>query len=153
MLSAAQNTGTHTSTLSDSDGKIIARIQIMGETVLTNGKDISGNLGSKTTYGDKSPIIENVSDSTLNFGDGNIVNQNHQTIIDKLSDLKKEVITNANLTSGQKNQAIGDIETIRSQLGKETPNKNIIKEAWTGLKGFLGDIKTIIEIGKCLAYS
>lgn len=49
-------------------GEKTCRVKIVGETVLINGKDISGNLGSKTTYGNNSPIIE---------GNGNIVNSNN----------------------------------------------------------------------------
>lgn len=42
-------------------------IKIMGDTILVGGKDITGNLGSKTTSGDYSPIVENNS-GTFNNG-------------------------------------------------------------------------------------
>ncbi len=42
-------------------------IKIMGETILVGGKDITGNLGSKTTTGDYSPIVEN-NGGTFNNG-------------------------------------------------------------------------------------
>ncbi len=44
-------------------------IKIMGKTVLLDGKDITGNLGSKITHGNNSPIIENVDNSEIAVGD------------------------------------------------------------------------------------
>lgn len=38
-----------------------------GKVILINGKDISGNLGSKITHGDKSHIIDNISNSEINI--------------------------------------------------------------------------------------
>ncbi len=35
---------------------------------MLNGIDISGNLGSKTTHGDNSPIIEDVQNSQITTG-------------------------------------------------------------------------------------
>jgi hypothetical protein len=64
---------------------------------LLNGKDITGNLGSKTTYGSNSPIIdkgnvtygsnspvlENVKDSAVGVGSGNKVeNRGHNYTFD-----------------------------------------------------------------------
>ena len=46
------------------DGRLIP-IEVMGESILINGKDISGNLGSKTTQGANSPIIEDVTGSQI----------------------------------------------------------------------------------------
>lgn len=46
------------------------KITVMGGmTVLIDGIDISGNLGSKTTHGNNSPIIEDVRDSQITTGD------------------------------------------------------------------------------------
>lgn len=41
-------------------------IKILGDTIFVDGKDITGNLGSKTTYGDYSPVVENNSGSFNN---------------------------------------------------------------------------------------
>ena len=48
-------------------------VVVTGDTVLVNGKDISGNLGSKTTYGANSPIVENIRDSQVAAGERNSV--------------------------------------------------------------------------------
>ena len=67
MLRAARNAGDYSSAMMTDKGMV--RIKIIGETVLLNGRDISGNLGSKVTHGDNSPIIEDVKDSQLAIGD------------------------------------------------------------------------------------
>ena len=51
-----------------SNGKMVSIKVIGGETVLLNGKDISGHLGSKITHGDNSPIIEDIVDSQIAVG-------------------------------------------------------------------------------------
>jgi hypothetical protein len=51
----------------------IVRVMVSGDTVLVNGRDISGNLGSKTTYGAHSPIIENIRDSQVAAAQGSSV--------------------------------------------------------------------------------
>ena len=47
----------------DKGGRVA--IVITGDSMLVNGKDISGNLGSKTTHGANSPIIENIRNSQI----------------------------------------------------------------------------------------
>jgi len=49
------------------DGRRIP-IEVFGESILVDGKDLSGNLGSKTTYGTNSPIVENVRNSQITTG-------------------------------------------------------------------------------------
>jgi hypothetical protein len=51
----------------DEGKKII--IEIMGKTILLDGKDITGNLGSKITHGNYSPILENIDNSPIAVGD------------------------------------------------------------------------------------
>jgi hypothetical protein len=51
------------------DGRLIP-VEVLGQSILVDGKDLSGNLGSKTTHGSNSPIIENVSGSQIATGPG-----------------------------------------------------------------------------------
>src|SRR5262249_31353546 len=53
--------------LTADDGRRIP-IEVIGESVLINGKDISGNLGSRTTYGSNSPIVEDIRNSQITTG-------------------------------------------------------------------------------------
>jgi hypothetical protein len=54
-------------TIGRKEGKF--NITLNGETILINGKDITGNLGSKITHGDNSPIFENVDNSQIAVGE------------------------------------------------------------------------------------
>lgn len=54
------------------DGRLIP-IEVLGQSILVDGKDLSGNLGSKTTQGANSPIIENVTGSQIATGQGSSV--------------------------------------------------------------------------------
>lgn len=44
-------------------------VSIQGKTILLDGKDITGHLGNKTTYGKNSPIIDRIDNSELAIGD------------------------------------------------------------------------------------
>jgi hypothetical protein len=50
------------------DDKTNFSVMITGESMLVNGKDVTGNLGSKTTYGSNSPIIEGNQNSQIAAG-------------------------------------------------------------------------------------
>jgi hypothetical protein len=56
------------------DGRRIP-IEVFGESILVDGKDVSGNLGSKTTYGSHSPIIEDVRNSQITTGNSSPVSK------------------------------------------------------------------------------
>jgi hypothetical protein len=56
------------------DGQLVP-VEVFGDSVLVNGKDLSGNLGSKTTHGANSPIIEDISNSQIATGDKSSINQ------------------------------------------------------------------------------
>jgi hypothetical protein len=67
------------------DGRVIP-LEVLGESLLVNGKDISGNLGSKTTHGANSPIIEDVSGSQISTGNNSpITGRSNYTINISLS--------------------------------------------------------------------
>ena len=51
-----------------------------GKTIIVNGKDITGNLGNKTTYGANSPIIENIKDSQVAIGEKPVVSVGNKKI-------------------------------------------------------------------------
>ena len=64
--------------LTADDGRRIP-IEVIGESVLINGKDISGNLGSKTTYGSNSPIIEDIRNSQITTGNASPLSKDSGT--------------------------------------------------------------------------
>ena len=54
------------------DGRRVP-VEVFGQSVLVDGKDLSGNLGSRTTHGANSPIIENVTGGQIAAGQGNTI--------------------------------------------------------------------------------
>lgn len=68
LLKKSKNDGTLQTGIRADNGNFVG-IEIKGHTVLLDGKDITGNLGSKTTYGDNSPIIEDIQNSQITTGD------------------------------------------------------------------------------------
>lgn len=56
------------------DGREIP-VEVFGGSILVNGKDLSGNLGSRTTYGSNSPIVEDVRNSQITTGSGSPITQ------------------------------------------------------------------------------
>lgn len=79
LLQDAQNVMMDVRVLIDDTGKTRKLTVLGGETVMVDGQDISGNLGSKTTHGDNSPIIEDVKDSQIAIGGHS---KAHEEIID-----------------------------------------------------------------------
>jgi hypothetical protein len=67
-----------------------------------------------------------------------------------LSTLTKQVLDATSLTQEQRNDALGDIQTIQAQRTKAKPDKGIIRRAVDGLK-VLGDINTIGKSAVALA--
>ncbi len=91
---------------------------VTGESVLVNGKDISGNLGSKTTYGSNSPIVENIRDSQVAAGEKNSITK------DSTSTLSVNVSLSVALSvSVALNLYLLRQQRRRPQNPKDTPQK------------------------------
>jgi hypothetical protein len=70
MGGSANEGGTTTVTLHADDGRSVSLLAT-GQSLLVDGKDVTGTLGNKTTYGSNSPIIEDVKDSQIAAGEKN----------------------------------------------------------------------------------
>lgn len=77
--------------------------------------------------------VTNIRGVTV-IGDNNFVRQEFGDLYRSLELLKEEISKNANIKDKDKLNYQSEIETIKSQLAKQNPNKNIIKEAWTAIK-------------------
>lgn len=78
--------------------------------------------------------ITNINGVTI-LGDGNtVVNTNYTDLYKELSLLSDVVRKSDQLADEDKLNYIAEIETIKSQLMKPTPDKNIIKQVWEKLK-------------------
>lgn len=77
--------------------------------------------------------ITNIKGVTV-LGSGNIVNTELTDLSILLSEIEESLSQSDKLSEESKLNAIADIGTIQSQLSKPQPKKNIIKEAWAGIK-------------------
>ncbi|MCE9628596.1 MAG: hypothetical protein K8Q91_01235 [Candidatus Vogelbacteria bacterium] len=76
--------------------------------------------------------INNIQGVTV-IGDHNFVHQEFGDLYKNLDLLKEEVTKSGTISDEDKLDYQSEIETIKSQLAKKEPNKNIIKQAWAGL--------------------
>jgi len=100
--------GTTYLTIKADDGRLIS-LMATGQSLLVDGKDVTGNLGSKTTYGTNSPIIEDVKDSQIAAGSQNTVSRdtttNYSLTISLSLALSVSVALNLHLLRRSKTQA------------------------------------------------
>jgi hypothetical protein len=111
--------GKNTSNIMKFRGGEPVKFQVMGETILLNGRDVSGTLGKKETHGDYSPIIENVEDSKIAIGPkAKIIEESKNTKIDKITHSDNtsiiENVKDSNIAAGTQNK-----------ISEESKNTNI----------------------------
>ena len=85
----------------------------------------------------------------ITIGDGNIVNVKYGELYQNLSLLQDEILKIEKLSDEEKLNLASDIETIKTQLQKPTPDKSIISKAWGSIKKLsekLQDVKPIMDI-------
>ena len=89
--------------------------------------------------------INNVNGVTI-LGNGNaVVNTQYADLYKQLCLLSEVLRNSGQLSDEQKLNYVGEIETIKAQLMKTTPDKSIIKRAWEKLKP-LATISGIITL-------
>jgi hypothetical protein len=88
--------------------------------------------------------IMNIQGVTV-IGNNNIVRNEFIDLFRELEKLGDIIRSNSKLSDKEKVDLQSDIETIKTQLGKTEPNKNIIKAAFETIKDKLKDISEFIE--------
>ena len=83
--------------------------------------------------------FENIRDSIIVIGVGNIVQRNYYELYSALDTLKSKVML-SDLPENAKIDYIADIETVKAQLAKPYPEKIIVKKIWE-------KISTLSKIG------
>lgn len=73
-------------------------------------------------------------ENVITLGDGNIVNVHYEQLHRELSSLKQAVSECDSLSDDQKLDIAVDLESIKDQLAKQTPNKTIIHQLWSGIE-------------------
>jgi hypothetical protein len=94
--------------------------------------------------------VTNIQGITV-IGDGNLVNYLYGDLFRSLDLLGEEVRKSAQLTDEEKLNYQAEIETIKSQLGKPTPNRSIVREAWSAL-GALATVGGVTQFFERVAH-
>jgi hypothetical protein len=94
--------------------------------------------------------VTNIQGITV-IGDNNVVvNSQYLDLFRRLSALSEVVRTSEEFTDEEKLNYIKDMDTIKDQLAKSSPDKNIIKLAWEKLKP-LATVSGIVTFFKYVA--
>ncbi len=83
--------------------------------------------------------ITNISGVTI-VGNNNIVRNEYLDLFHHLDELAEVLRSSTVLTDEEKADIQSDIETIKSQLGKQNPNKKVISLVWENLKGIISKV-------------
>jgi hypothetical protein len=92
--------------------------------------------------------ITNVKGVTV-IGDGNVVNAQFTDLARALDKLDKAIAT-SNLSDEEKLDAAGDFATIRTQIAKKNPLKEVIQGAWRSLER-LATVQSVAEAAASVA--
>ena len=88
--------------------------------------------------------ITNIQGVTV-VGNNNIVRNEYLDLFNSLEELGELIRGNNQLTDEEKTEIQSDLETIKSQLSKATPNENVINIAWNSVKEKIEKISEIAD--------
>ncbi len=71
--------------------------------------------------------------NVITLGDGNVVNAKYSDLREQLEGLKGQITSSSVLGEKQKLDVAADIESIKDQLAKESPDKTILGHLWSGV--------------------
>ena len=89
--------------------------------------------------------ITNSPIHNLSFGDRSTVSQTVVKLDNSLAELFEKIEKTKELSTEEKNDYKSDVESLASQIGKEKPNRQIIKAAWKSIQG-LADIEGFAQL-------
>lgn len=72
--------------------------------------------------------------NTITLGDGNVVNAQYESLHNQLSVLKEAVSAGPDLLDTDKLNLSVDIESIKDQLAKSSPDKKMIEHLWNSVQ-------------------
>lgn len=88
--------------------------------------------------------------NVITLGDGNYVNVQHQRLFERLSELKAAVSSSEKLSDTEKLEISVDIETVKDQLVKESPDPSVVGRLWPRIEraaNVAGLTSLALEIG------
>lgn len=68
--------------------------------------------------------------NVITLGDGNIVNVEYRQLFQDLTDLRQRIADSDGLSDGDKLDAVLDIDTLRDQLAKRKPDREVVGRLW-----------------------
>jgi len=74
--------------------------------------------------------IQATGANVITLGDGNYVNVKHQDMFQKLSELKEALTESTTLSDTEKLEVAVDIETLKDQLVKPQPDREVVGQLW-----------------------
>jgi len=77
--------------------------------------------------------IEATGQNIITLGDGNQVNAQFQALGESLADLRKAIKESNKLSEPEKVDLVVDVDTLQTQLGRKTPNRELISRLWEGI--------------------
>ena len=72
--------------------------------------------------------------STVQLGDGNVVNTSHQALRDEIESLREEIAKSDGIDEAAKLDAVADIESLKSQLAKAQPDRSVVATLWSAVE-------------------
>jgi hypothetical protein len=68
--------------------------------------------------------------NVITLGDGNVVNAEYRQLFQDLTELKQHIVESDRLPDAEKFDLAVDIETVKDQLAKPTPDKEVVRRLW-----------------------
>lgn len=72
--------------------------------------------------------------SVITLGDGNIVHVGNRKLFEQLTELKHDIATCTSLTEDQKLDLTIDLESLRDQLAKSSPDSRVVSVLWSSVE-------------------
>ncbi len=89
--------------------------------------------------------ISDVRNSVIVLGDNNFVRNEYKELYDSLDDLGRHTRMSSEISDEDKINYQADVDTIKAQLIKSKPDKDIVGKAWSALKA----VSTINGVMSC----
>ncbi len=74
--------------------------------------------------------IQATGSNVITLGDGNLVNVEYRQLFQQLAELKEQIVASEGLADDQKLDIAVDIETVKDQLAKTEPDRDVVGRLW-----------------------
>jgi hypothetical protein len=72
--------------------------------------------------------------NVITMGDGNVVNVDHRELHAELNTIRDQLAASDEVTEADKLDIVADIESLKDQLAKPSPNPTVVKSLWSGIE-------------------